>query len=224
VKSHLFLVLAFAAAPAAGAISGPATVTDGDSVEIGGQRIRLFGIDAPEATQTCDRAGVSWACGSAAADQLRGLIGDATLSCDGNELDDFGRLLAVCHVNGADLNKTLVAQGWATAFRKYSSAYVADEERARAGRLGLWSSTFVPPEQYRAAEQAAAAPTARTPRVQSVAPPSYGSCLIKGNHSRRGEWIYHLPGMPYYAQTRAEEMFCSEAEAVAAGYRKSRAR
>jgi hypothetical protein len=47
--------------------------------------------------------------------------------------------------------------------------------------------------------------------------------VIKGNHSRRGEWIYHLPGKPYHNETRAEQMFCSEEEAMAAGYRRSRA-
>ena len=54
-------------------------------------------------------------------------------------------------------------------------------------------------------------------------PQPSGSCRIKGNHSRRGELIYHLPGMPYYAETRAEQMFCTEAQARAAGYRRSRA-
>lgn len=46
-------------------------------------------------------------------------------------------------------------------------------------------------------------------------------CLIKGNHSRRGDWIYHLPGMPYYDDTRAEAYFCTEAQAQAAGYRRA---
>jgi hypothetical protein len=45
--------------------------------------------------------------------------------------------------------------------------------------------------------------------------------VIKGNRNRRGQWIYHLPGMPYYNVTRAEEMFCTEADAQAAGYRRA---
>src|SRR3546814_9625845 len=48
-----------------------------------------------------------------------------------------------------------------------------------------------------------------------------GQCLIKGNHSQRGEWIYHLPGMPYYNATRAEAYFCTEAEAQAVRYRRA---
>jgi hypothetical protein len=48
--------------------------------------------------------------------------------------------------------------------------------------------------------------------------------MIKGNRNRKGQWIYHVPGMPYYEQTRAEEMFCTEAEARAAGYRRAKVR
>lgn len=66
------------------------------------------------------------------------------------------------------------------------------------------------------------APQARATPSRSASPPP-GQCRIKGNHSRRGELIYHLPGMPYYEQTRAEAMFCSEAEAQAAGFRRSKA-
>ena len=123
-----------------------------------------------------------------------------------------------------DLNRQMVADGWAVAFRRYSKIYLAEETRARAAKAGLWSSQFVLPEEYRAAgrrqglqqEGAHRAPTlSRSPGV---------ACAIKGNRNRRGEWIYHLPGTPYYDQTRAEEMFCTEAEAVAAGYRASRVR
>jgi hypothetical protein len=84
-------------------------------------------------------------------------------------------------------------------------------------------------EDYRA-EKPKAEPPSRTirpfvssPRPRAAASGSSSGCNIKGNDSRKGEWIYHLPGMPYYAQTRAEAMFCSEAEARAAGYRRSRA-
>lgn len=47
------------------------------------------------------------------------------------------------------------------------------------------------------------------------------ACNIKGNRDRRGQWIYHVPAMPYYDQTRAEDIFCNEAEAQAAGYRRA---
>lgn len=218
------LAVALVAVPAhAATVYGPATVTDGDSLEIQGSRIRLFGIDAPEASQTCDQNGQNWACGQASADRLRALIGDTEISCAGNEVDVYGRLLAVCTIGGVSLNRTMVAEGWATAFRRYSEDYVADEMRARTSKLGLWDSSFMAPEDYRMAQDAAA-PRGQPSQRQAASNVSNGACAIKGNRSSRGDWIYHLPGMRYYAETQAEEVFCTEAEALAAGYRRSRAR
>lgn len=115
----------------------------------------------------------------------------------------------------------MVPQGWATAFRRYSTDYVEEEAAARSARLGLWDSDFEPPEHFRrvAREVRGSGPVQPSGAVRKEQ-----GCTIKGNHSRRGGWIYHLPGMSYYEQTVAEEMFCTEAEAVAAGYRRSRAR
>jgi endonuclease YncB( thermonuclease family) len=218
------LAVTLLASPAAAAtLSGPATVIDGDTLEIAGERIRLFGIDAPELSQTCDRAGERWACGEASSEELRSMIGGYELSCSGDEIDTYGRLVAVCTIAGIDLNKTMVAQGWATAFKRYSERYVADETRARGSKLGLWASNFVSPEEYRAAMSEPAVTPARVSRPATATQTTSSSCSINGNRSRRGDWIYHLPGMPYYAETRAEEIFCSEADAQAAGYRRSRA-
>jgi endonuclease YncB( thermonuclease family) len=208
----------------AATVSGPPLVIDGDTLEIAGQRVRLFGIDAPELSQTWSRSGQAWECGKAAREHLAGMISTAEVTCSGAEKDTYGRLVAVCQVSGVDLNRALVAEGWATAFRRYSDRYRADETRAQAAKLGIWRSSFVRPEEYRTA--------VTTPEERRVAPQRHAAptpanaaraqgCVIKGNHSRRGEWIYHLPGMPYYAQTRAEAMFCSEAEARAAGYRRA---
>lgn len=218
------IVLGCAKPALATTLSGGAAVVDGDTIEIGGTRIRLFGIDAPEAAQSCYPGDEPWACGKASADALRSLMGDDPVTCSGEDTDPYGRLVAVCTAAGADLNQAMVAQGWATAFRRYSDKYVADEYRARGGRLGLWSSHFVSPEEYRAAQRQAPPSGRDGARAGATAAPYAAGCLIKGNHSRRGDWIYHLPGEPYYAETRAEQMFCSEAEAQAAGYRRSRAR
>ena len=112
----------------------------------------------------------------------------------------------------------------ATAFRRYSEQYVADGARARAGKLRLWAANFVSPEEYRAAERGETAPASasvRAPARRAVAAPTSLGCVIKGNRNRRGQWIYHLPGMPYYDQTRPGEIFCTEAEAQAAGYRRA---
>jgi endonuclease YncB( thermonuclease family) len=219
------LALAVMVAPAsAETVRGPATVIDGDTVEIAEKRVRLFAVDAPESTQTCDRNGERWACGKAAGDELRSMIGNYPVSCSGDEIDTYGRLVATCTIDGIDLNREMVARGWATAFRRYSDRYVADETRARASKLGLWTSSFMSPEDYRASQRGdtvLARPQQRQTRVQTFAAPAVSSCSIKGNRNRKGQWIYHLPGMPYYEQTRAEEIFCTEAQAQAAGYRRA---
>lgn len=209
-------------------LSGYAQAGDGDSLSVGGASVRLFGIDAPELAQTCNRGDQAWPCGEEAKSQLQAIVAGRRIDCRGLGYDDYGRMVAICSVSGAEINRLMVDQGWATAFRKYSTDYVEAETAAKAAGRGIWSSTFDEPAAYRLAHPrkneapASGGPAQRFARAQ----PQYRSsgCDIKGNHSRRGEWIYHLPGMPYYAETRAEQMFCSEAEAQAAGYRRARVR
>lgn len=201
--------------------TGPADAIDGDSLSVGGIEVRLFGIDAPEGKQECSRDGQAWPCGEAAAGKLRSLVEGQTVSCRARGRDTYGRAVSVCSAGGIELNRTMVAQGWATAFRAYAPDYVADEVRAKAARVGIWDSTFELPADYRRQNEERTA-SAQAPVRQPRASASHSQgCTIKGNHSRRGDWIYHLPGMPYYNQTRAEAMFCSEAEAQAAGYRRA---
>jgi endonuclease YncB( thermonuclease family) len=225
----IFALLLAAAPPQALAkpLYGNAEVLDGDTLRMGGTRIRLFGIDAPEHDQTCTRNGTRWPCGTEATDRLRRLVAGKNVRCVPVGKDDYGRTLARCDTIGVDLNLVMVESGYAIAFRKYSDDYAAAEGRARESARGLWSGTFEQPGAFRARRRAVEGkerpqPARRTPQVRT-AQPSVG-CVIKGNRSRRGEWIYHLPGMPYYDQTRAEDIFCSEADARAAGYRRARVR
>lgn len=225
------LAFALPISAAAQSVAGPATAIDGDSLTVSGVDVRLFGVDAPEGKQTCERDGQAWPCGEAATQQLRELISGKRVSCSGRGRDSYGRVLALCSAGYNELNKIMVEQGWATAFRKFSQDYVAAETRAKQAGLGIWTSTFVPPEQFRQAHQPAepeplpaAALVRARPRAQQAPAALTSGCVIKGNHSRRGEWIYHLPGMPYYDATRAEEIFCTEAQAQAAGYRRAKVR
>ncbi len=208
-------------------VNGSAEIIDGDTLVVGDMKVRLFGVDAPETNQSCFKGNDSWPCGVDAAQALRSLIGNANVRCSGQEMDIYGRLIASCYIGQADIARELVAAGWATAFRQYSEQYVADETRAKAGRLGIWSSTFDMPEDFRRAERGEPAQTS-TERTRTTPQPNRarvwsrdGLCLIKGNRNRRGQWIYHLPGMPYYNQTRPEDLFCTEAQAQAAGYRRA---
>jgi endonuclease YncB( thermonuclease family) len=209
-------------------IYGIAVGGDGDSLTVSRTSVRLFGIDAPEFGQTCTRAGTPWQCGQAASDHLRNLVTGREVRCIPVGIDDFDRTLARCStVTGVDINREMVASGNAVAFQRYSIDYVSAEEAARNAKRGLWSGTFEMPSQVRAAARGVTRPQ---PAIRRSAParskpvPFSGGCVIKGNHSPRGEFIYHLPGMPYYSRTRPEAMFCSEAQAQAAGYRRARVR
>lgn len=226
---HAIAVLYALAIPAlthAQSIEGPAEVIDGDSLRVAGTEVRLFGIDAPEYFQTCFSNGSPVPCGAMAKDMLEGMIGGAKLTCLPQEIDTHGRTVAACRTSGVDVGGALVEAGWAIAFRRYSDDYVATEARARAARAGIWQWDFQAPEDFRESEQAYLEPSRQSQAAARTSTSARrferdGQCLIKGNHSRRGDWIYHLPGMPYYDATRAEAFFCTEAQALAAGYRRA---
>ena len=129
---------------------GQATVIDGDTVEIHGNRIRMAGIDAPESRQVCTGAdGEEYRCGKVAAFALADRIGRAVVTCEGGERDRYKRLLAVCSAGGADLNAWLVEEGLAVAYRRYSKVYVAQEDAARLAKRGLWAGDFQMPWVWR---------------------------------------------------------------------------
>ena len=131
-------------------IMGTATVIDGDTIEIHGQRIRLHGIDAPESSQECTRRdGTSWRCGQQASLALADHISTATIRCEPHGHDRYRRIIAVCFKRAEDLNRWMVTSGWAVAYRKHSLDYVAEEERAHRAGLKLWSGTFEMPWDWR---------------------------------------------------------------------------
>lgn len=133
------------AAPAAADISGHARVVDGDGLEIGGQRIRLHGVDAFETRQMCG----AHACGRASADALRNLVGGRPVDCAEMDRDRYDRIVAICHVDGEDLGAAQVRQGHAVAYTRYSQRYVMEERAARRDNAGAWAYGFTPPEAWR---------------------------------------------------------------------------
>src|SRR5262249_50788515 len=136
------------------AVVGVASVIDGDTIEIHGQRVRLYGIDAPEAGQTCNLEGRPWGCGGAAANALAGRIGRRTVTCAPRDRDRYGRLVAGCSVAGASISAWMVREGWAVAYRRYSQDFVADEAVARSAKRGIWRSAFLLPWAGRAPRRA----------------------------------------------------------------------
>jgi endonuclease YncB( thermonuclease family) len=132
-----------------GSIVGRPIVTDGDTLKINGQRIRMHGIDAPESRQTCEVGSIEWNCGQRATEALRDKIGGDEVRCAGSDYDRYDRLIAVCKTNGEDLNAWMVEEGWALAYRRYSKAYVSEEQGAENRRLGIWQGDLMPPWEWR---------------------------------------------------------------------------
>ena len=126
-------------------LHGPAFVVDGDSLEIIGSRVRLHGIDAPEAEQDCEKDGHNWACGREAGAALRRKINGRTVDCDPIEFDRYDRILARCRVGDEELNAWLVRNGWAVSF----GAYRNEERDARTNGRGVWAGEFQRPQAWR---------------------------------------------------------------------------
>lgn len=193
-------------------ITGWASVVDGDTLQLDQLKVRLEGIDAPEASQSCLTAsGHAWPCGLVASRELERLIGRNAVRCENRGFDKYGRLLGICHVGRLELNAEMVRRGHAWAFVKYSQAYVAIEGEARRRGLGIWQGPAEPAWEFRASKWQVA--QVRAPR----------GCAIKGNVTRT-ERIYHMPWSPWYDKIqmdpeKGKRWFCSEDEAQAAGWR-----
>jgi endonuclease YncB( thermonuclease family) len=128
-------------------------VIDGDTLEIHGTRIRHYGIDAPESRQTCHAADEVYGCGQQAALALADHIGRHAVSCEPKgDPDRYGRMIAICTAAGEDLSAWLVwlvEQGWVLAYRRYSIAYVGQEQEAESAGRGIWRGEFVAPWDWR---------------------------------------------------------------------------
>ena len=149
VRISFVAVLVFLALPAHADVTGKARVIDGDTIEIAGERVRFHGIDAPEARQTCTAGGTEWACGREATFALARFIEFHWITCKGEKRDRYGRVIAVCYAGFYDLNAKMVREGWALAYRRYSTDYVDEEDEARHARAGMWRGEFVPPWEWR---------------------------------------------------------------------------
>lgn len=148
----LSLVLLFSGAASAQVMLGKAIAVDGDTIHFGDERFRLHGIDALEATQQCTRrTGGEWACGSEAKAFLANLISGKPLNCQPKGRDSNGLSVSTCRAGGIDLSAAMVRAGYAVALPEFSKTYVGLEAQARARGVGMWTSNFQMPGDYRSA-------------------------------------------------------------------------
>jgi endonuclease YncB( thermonuclease family) len=143
-------------------LTGSASIIDGDTLEIHGTRIRLWGIDAPESSQLCrGDDSLQYRCGARAANALYDYIARHPVTCEFRALDRYSRTVAVCSMDGADLaeridlNEWLVRNGWALDWMHYSGGrYAAAMHDAQQAERGIWSGSFIEPWKYRACRKA----------------------------------------------------------------------
>ena len=139
-------------------IEGFPKIVDGDTIHIESYKIRLEGIDAPEMKQKCKKPYLKimffnfqkdYYCGQISKKRLVQKIGNKPIKCILLGKDRYKRYLAKCLKGTIDLNRWMVRNGYAIAYRKYSKLYIPDENLAKDEKLGLWRGIFVDPEQWR---------------------------------------------------------------------------
>ena len=152
--------------------TGTANVIDGETLEMQGQVVKLFGIDALEADQICLNGNRPWPCGAESGRSLSGLIGGQPVRCQ-TIRNVSGYVLATCDLNGDDLAAWMVANGWAFADRSASGDYVPYEETAQSAREGAWSGEYVTPWDWREGKRLKLPETPQT-EEQDDGLPDYG--------------------------------------------------
>jgi endonuclease YncB( thermonuclease family) len=144
-------LLCLSSAAAASELTGQASVVDGDTIEIHGNRIRLWGIDAPESSQLCrGDDSLLYRCGAKASLELDAFLARRPIRCLATSTDQYGRTVATCSLNGTDLGEWLVSHGYALDWPLFSHSKYREAQRgAEKAERGTWSGSFVEPWLYR---------------------------------------------------------------------------
>ena len=157
----IILFLIFFSNTIAGEIYGVPKIIDGDTVHINNYKLRLEGIDAPEMRQQCKKEFLKissiigftfykdYSCGKVSKEKLIAKINRSEIKCVFKSKDRYKRYIATCFKGKINLNKWMVRNGLAIAYRRYSKKYVSDEEFAKENKLGLWQGKFMSPEKWR---------------------------------------------------------------------------
>jgi endonuclease YncB( thermonuclease family) len=157
----MLVILLLSSGACANDLVGQASVVDGDTLEVHGTRIRLWGVDAPESSQLCRGADSNlYHCGAKAANDLDSFIARRPVKCTPVAEDQYGRTVATCSVGGADIGEWLVRNGLALDWPQYSKGKYASAQREadHSGRE-MWAGSYVEPWLFRGCIRAGGTPT-----------------------------------------------------------------
>lgn len=200
------------------------SVIDGDTIKVQynnkKESVRLLLIDTPETAHP--QLGVQ-PFGPEAKAYAKKFFNTKTVTLEfdvsGDSRDKYGRMLAYAWVGKKMYNEEVLKQGLARVAyiyapnTKHVDAFYDYQKTAQKKALNIWSI-----ENYATEDGFKADAKVQQPQETT----KNDKCTIKGNISSNGDKIYHITTGQYYKVTIAEEMFCTEKEAEAAGYRKSK--
>lgn len=148
LRALLFIILL-----ASGSAYADTRIHDGDTLTLEDQRIRLWGIDAPELAQLCQHGSIAVECGKQSRDALKAYLQNKEVQCEVIDTDRYRRSVARCTADGEDINAYMVTQGWALDYGRYSRGYYSAQERAaKAAAVGVWQYEFIKPWEWRSAK------------------------------------------------------------------------
>lgn len=198
---------------------GPAqqvSVIDGDTFQLNGKTIQLYGIDAPELGQLCLHDHSLERCGLSAAFELKKLLSieHGPLECrPAKGADDPA--LQICIFGHTDVARALLEGGYAVTTADTSPAYAEAQDSARQGALGLWHSRYIDPKEWRAGK-----------RLAQEAGDGRGPCPIKAVVAPDGHRLYYVPTDAQYEAivvdpARGDQLYCSDEDARRDGWRRA---
>ncbi len=125
-------------------------VISGDTLTLNNNVIKLFGVAAPDISQTCaDGSGRGYKCGQQAISWLSGWLGDNEVKCHILSEDERGVLIGVCMLGPYDIGAALINSGWAVADVRQTQIYIPYQNQAVSNRRGLWKGKFYMPWDWK---------------------------------------------------------------------------
>jgi len=196
-------------------------VIDGDTIDVSidgkTQRVRMIGINTPESVDP--RKPVE-CFGIEASEKAKEMLLNNEIELENDlsqdDKDKYGRLLRYVKTkDGLFYNLEIIKQGYAFEYTyllpyRYQSEFKNAQKYAQANQVGLWANGICGIKNTEAV----------------ISTSTDAKCSIKGNINSKKEKIYHTLNCPYYKQTvidetAGEKWFCTEANAIEAGWRKA---